>query len=406
MENVYAFGQSFERLQPIASVYILKNYSAVSVCCVNDETYMNGLKLNGFSRFIKKITIPMSRIDNNRLRYIETNYSQWLKQIHLISVILPVDLKTASINRVFYNVEILEINKCTLNGDLYENLLEFCPNVKRLCLRYSDSVTDMKNRWLTQKYSNIEHLEWLKLKNEMPIDQLYGFFKRNSHIQSFATTASFLWNQRHSFPKNLELDNLAVMINYSSRSLAYLVLDLLVAFEKSNFYKHLHLYIVGLDTSKYLIHRLAQLNNLTNICIKNYDSRISFVPLTNVKEVMINFCTNFTDLRPLAQDLSNIQRVYLWKAKLQHIVPFIRYSNKLQTIAILSSDDDNKDEQFTWSLRKLDEAREKLKRPRKVTIYVEEKIFLTIKWTTNNQTFKFIEIRRAESHDRLHHFEY
>lgn len=405
LDDVYAFGQTCKWLQQITGQYFYRNYSAVSVGCANNGIYICGLKVNGFSQFIRKISILLYRIDDGRFLYIESNCSQWMRQIHLMFVNLSA-LESDCVKRILSNVEVLELNHCTIHGEIYEKFLKFCPNVKRLYLRYSDSTTDVLHQWLSQTYPKLEHLEWLKQEDDTEIDQLTTFFKQNSNIRNFATTATFLWNQRDSFKMmEMDLEDLAIDMNFSTVPNADLVLNELIELQQQGCYKRLHLYGLGLQINQQIIHKLAQLDSLIKIYLRNLVGGISFLPLFSVKELGIYLCSVYNDLKPLAKDLVNVERVYFWKAAPKHILPFMRFSKKLTKIKIQNLDDEN-GSGFILNLAKMNRVRRKVYGARKVTIYVKESTFLATKFSTNNKIFEFVEIKRAESYQWEHHFGY
>lgn len=190
LDDVYALGQTCKHLQQIAGLYFNRNYSATSVGCANNGIYISGLKVNGFSQFVKKISILLYKIDDGRFSYIESNCSQWLREIHLMFVNL-CGLESDCVKGILSKVEVFEMNHCMMQGEMYEKVLKFCPNVSRLYIRYSDSSTEVRNLWLTQKYPKVQHLEWVKVEDETEIEYLPMFFKQNSNIRHFATTATF-----------------------------------------------------------------------------------------------------------------------------------------------------------------------------------------------------------------------
>lgn len=405
LDDVYAFGQTCKRLQQIAGQYFHLQYSAASAGCANNGIYISGLKVNGFSQFIKKVSILLYKIDDARFPYIEANCSQWLRQIHLMFVNLT-DIKSDCVRRILSKVETLELNHCIIHGNIYERFLAFCPNVNRLYMRYSDSSTDVQDLWLMQKYPNLKHLEWLKLADDTEVDLLSTFFMRNPNIRSFATTATFIWNQRHAFRMiGLNLDDLAIDMNFSTLPYADLVLHELLELQQRGFYNRLHLYGLGVQINQEFIKKLAKLNSLVKIYLRNFVGGISFSPLFSVKELGVYLCPMYNDLTPLARDFINIERVYFWKAAPKHILPFMRFSRKLKKIKIQNLDDETGSEHIL-DLFKMNKARAELYGARKVTIYVKERIFLATKFATNNKTFEFVEIKRAESYQWEHHFGY
>lgn len=78
-----------------------------------------------------------------------------------------------------------------------------------------------------------------------------------------------------------------------------------------------------------------------------------------------------------------------------YLMPFIRNSKKLKEIKMEYFRNDEGDiDPVTMNIE-----REKLNGAHKVTIYVEEKDYLMIKWKYNKTDFGLIEIKRNDSYD-------
>lgn len=97
------------------------------------------------------------------------------------------------------------------------------------------------------------------------------------------------------------------------------------------------------------------------------------------------------DLEVLAKNLLKLDRLTIYRTRFEHILPFIQHSVNLKTIAIEYFDGDILD------LPALNKERKKLLGARKVTIYVEERVFLATKWASKTTHLGFIELKRIES---------
>ena len=59
------------------------------------------------------------------------------------------------------------------------------------------------------------------------------------------------------------------------------------------------------------------------------------------------------------------------------------------------------------NIEELNEERSKMDNARKVTVYVQEAVYLAVKWTKNRTEWHLIEIKRGSSYDALNHnFDY
>lgn len=203
----------------------------------------------------------------------------------------------------------------------------------------------------------------------------------------------------------MDLEDLAIDMNFSAVPYVDSVLDALLELQQQGRYKQLHLYGLGLQLDQSLIHKMAQLDNLRKIYLRNFVAGISFSPLYSIKELGIYLCSIYNDLEPLARDFINVERLYFWKAAPKHILPFMKYSKKLKKIKIQNLDDESGCG-CILKLSKMNRMRRKMHGARKVTIYVKESTYLATKIASNNKDFEFVAIKRAESYQWDHHFGY
>lgn len=94
-------------------------------------------------------------------------------------------------------------------------------NLKRLAFDTRESRSTLigsDNEWLLQNYPKLEHFE-VNARNGQRIDELKNFFELNPNVQSFSTTADFLWKNRHSIldiSTNFTFQELAIKFDRAS----------------------------------------------------------------------------------------------------------------------------------------------------------------------------------------------
>lgn len=99
-----------------------------------------------------------------------------------------------------------------------------------------------------------------------------------------------------------------------------------------------------------------------------------------------------------AKALINLQFIQFTYAKADEILPFICYSPKMDTIVVFRLD---KSDENTLNIAKLHKERSKLINTRKITIHVEERVYLAAKWIKNQTNYRLIEIKRGASFGEL-----
>lgn len=96
-------------------------------------------------------------------------------------------------------------------------------------------------------------------------------------------------------------------------------------------------------------------------------------------------------LQTLTVELINLQSIDVIHGKFDEILLLIRSLPNLKSIDVYKFVDNYE------SKLKIDEANEersKLTNPRKVTVYVDEPVYLTVKWAKNKTNWSLIEIKR------------
>lgn len=403
LQDLHAIGQTSKWLHKFAGSYFKLNFTAAPVGCASNGVYVNGTQLNGFSEFIRSASILLYRIDDDRIHYIDAKCSKAFQQLRLIFVNLTT-IKSPHIKNVLRKIETLDMSHCKIDDQFASNFLAFCTNLKRFCMRNCEESTSLSDQWLLQVYPNLEHFEWVEEKRDVQAEQIQTFFKQNRSLRSFATNASFLWKFRQTFEWiSINLDDLAIDIDHLTVSKFDTIVKLLQKLLQNGFYRRLHLYTSSLQLSQSSVDKLVPLHALEKIYLRNIKNNVTFHRLVNLKELGIYLCSSSTIFESLAKDLVNLERIYFWKATVHNLVPFIRHSAKLQKIKVqhLETDAD-----FIFILMAVNRERANLARARKVTIYVNENIFLEFKWATDTTDLGFVQIKRADSYEWEHHFGY
>ncbi|XP_055305039.1 uncharacterized protein LOC129569870 [Sitodiplosis mosellana] len=191
------------------------------------------------------------------------------------------------------------------------------------------------------------------------------FFKQNPNVRSFATNSAFLTANLDLFrTTDIRLDKLAIRFD-GNHFLE--ICETLKSLHERGAFQRLHWYTKSLPS------QVAQV-----------------IPLNALKKLMVNFwsareCTN---LSPLLINITELS---------------IRYNGSNMETAARNLVGHGF-QIWNWTKGALDLAawnkeREKLAGARKVTIYVDEDIYLATKWATNETDYDLIELKRGNSYD-------
>lgn len=411
MKDLHSFGQTCKAMRQVAGEYFKLNFTAaekffeengIFTVYSNHEGVINErTQTAGFKEFIQF----MSHYYENQkpLRYLKTHCSQLESLNHIYLVCLTInENKISYLQDILHQLEVVQVRQCAVRGDIYDILLQFCRNVKRLYIQddVGAILNNRRNSWLLQTYPKLFHLE-LSPRYSLEIHEMKSFFELNPNVTSFTTNSHCLWANKDSlFGTTIKLNSLEIKhfesdyhFHYAERVSITSMRQLLNQLHNEGFYKRLHLYVKSIDQPNSC--ELALLNGLEQLTIGHLEKSHNLCSLENLKELSIYDCSNATDFEILAIRLK-LEKVYLCKAKYEHLLSFVRHSVKLNTIKI-SFNADHFDGALNLSF--LNKQRKQLTNARMVIIYVDDNIFLATKWATRNSDgdLDLVEMRRANA---------
>lgn len=162
------------------------------------------------------------------------------------------------------------------------------------------------------------------------------------------------------------------------------IFEILNELHQRTFYKSLHFQLLDSATGD-----LAALQDLVTLYI-NGSAQLPSLP--NLKELGLfadmtksrKFRLNMNEIPNLCK---NLNRLHIFKASVEAIMPFICNSQHLIEIVIITLQEDVID------IIALNNERKRLKEAEKVIIYVDEEVYLATKWATKEINLSLIEIR-------------
>lgn len=303
--------------------------------------------------------------------------------------------------KILPNIEVLELKYCTVDLELYDDLLKYSKNVRRIQL--SKVTFKNKFKWLLQQYEKLEHLELCVAGRADTIDELCTFFQRNPNIRSFSCdSATFLFNEVALLNSEAQLDTFEVK-HWENWFFIKDIWDLLGRLHTRGFYKRLHINA----KSKFERDELPGMKLLETIFLEKLsivwcDSTLQPLSthLIEYSEMEISEIANMSRTELLVRNLINVERLELERGSVDNapvnillLIQKLKHLKKIKLVHFHSEE--------TIELDRLNEEREKLIGVKKVTIYVPDAVYLATKWATKNgiTNFSMIEMKRIHSYE-------
>lgn len=408
--DLASISQICKWLERITGKYFQQNFPALKFRVKRDGMYLDGNKntnkIHGFDEFVQNLVIRgflWSSFGDGlkRFRYIDAHCARHLKRIRFENVQLT-GREIECIKEIFNNVETVIIDNCRIKRKFYDNFPVVCFNLRRVEVRNFQCNRNVYkrtgNEWLLRSYSKLEYLEWTQTTNSCRIDELKTFFELNPNIHSFSTNSSCLWMSRQLImDSKVKLQNLFIDFDREGLSNIESIRDLLNELHDREIFKRLHLQFRNCNQRH--IESMSLLQTLESLHLKSNEN-INLCQLNHLKVLSIDSIatSNVISMQIVANQLYRLEQIHFKCAQLEDFQPFIRCSPNLRRIKI---DLLLNKEKFKCilNLNAMNAERKLLARARKVTVYIDEEVFLATKWRTGKSEFEFIEIRRTEAWD-------
>lgn len=359
----------------------LKNIGSFAQTCKwSREIVRNYFKLH--SSLIKSNrTLSLWGSTMQQYRAIRSIKAPSFKQIYIEHCQLS-EVKINFIKKVLKNVEVIKIRKCSIEGgNIHAIFLKYCSNMTSLVLQKNSY--EPENGW--QCYPMLKHLE---LDDNRTLE-IADLFERNAAVNSFAIDQNLLWQNRGILISGkINLDRLAVKISDHSGIDMQSIIDLIIELHERKFYQRLHVYC-----SDEHLDQLELLPALEKLCFNN-DQNINTMPtLDSVKELTVRFQHESIGsvVKLIVNKLVNLEKIYVSSYLFDPLFPFFQQLPKLRKIRLCGPYPMNSP---IYNLRMWNEQRAKLADAIKLTIYVDEEIYIKTKWAMTKMNYSFIELKR------------
>lgn len=354
-----------------------------------------------------KLCLPSNNLD--KFGNFDSISTKMIKKITFTDCLRNEQIK--NLKPILSNIETIEISSYGIEGNFYEQFLKFCPNLKHLCIWNicGNHVIGSGNEWMLHHYPKLQHIEL----DDSDIDgAVYGceivelktFFELNPNIRVLNTSVNFLWENRNWLKgANISLDLLNLYGNCPEMNpYMELFLGLLNELFTQGFFKRLHFF----ESIKFAqqISESSFPIEILHLEIPESNESIVLPPLKMIKE--LSFRMGSDALKALENNFNNIDRICMVYAEFVDILPFIRFSRRIKQIGVchFRQTDDIYFKDGIIDVIALNKERKKLKGAGKITIYVEEKLFLATKWAIGISVDSLVQLKRSIARERKHCF--
>lgn len=408
LREIIAMGQTCKRMRRVAGYYFHRNFAYVQCNRTLSHTFGIGIYVIGvyglatleigirkdFCQFINKLWIFRECASVHSLNAFSS-----LKILRLCSVDLT-ETQLAYIKDLFDHIESVELCRCVIHGDFFEQFLKHCPNLKRLHLIKITFDPNYVNSWLLHKYPKLRNF---KHTMDVDSDSLKVFFLQNPNLSHYEVKTTFFWANKHILSEaNVHLNTLTLgRLSYKTYTPIELV-DQLYTLHSLGIYKSLHLEINSWNREtehQALANGLAALKPFKRLIIGR---DIDLSNLIHLRELYILESLNAINMQSLAQNLVKLEVLCCyWITTVEEILPFFGNSKRLRVVKLVRDPDWEAGPRFGYDLNlfALNEEREKLDKAKKVIIYPEEDVYLATKWATQNMSLRLVDIVRKDSKD-------
>lgn len=415
-----AFAQTCKAMQNQAGQFFGSQYKAVCAKYRNGTIYVHGdeyeMKLSGFAPFIRKIFFQSDGLE--QFEYFNRRCKDSIKEIQFKDVKLN-EAKIDLIKEILNKVEVIKLIVCQFDEDFYQGFLRFVPNLKHLSIEQEPSflidrskgpIIGNNNRWLLEKYPNLEHFEWIgRDVLKIRIGELKTLFLNNSSIQHLSIDAKlFLRHRLWIMRSQIKLHDLTIIENDGLECGSERFLKILNKTYSRGFYKRLHFFSSCYDGDVY--RRMVSFPALETLYLSGLFQgagmfsgpgfrRLDLSPFVNVRELGLSFGAAPLDAHTIGA-LVNLERVYLKYARRGTILPFIRYSKTVKEI--FSDNLENSlrnDDGVENYLLEFNNERRKLDGAQKLIIYGALPLYFVAKIMNHRTSLDLVEIKRADSYE-------
>lgn len=333
------------------------------------------------------------------LRRADPNGFELLQHVEFLTTTLSRQ-QIDDIKYILCRLKSVCVESTQINDDFYDAFLRQCQRLK--CLRISKiksgSIIGSGNEWLLRSYPTIEHivihtpsLRHLDLATDT--FQMKTFFELNPKIQTFSTTFEFISvNGYWMLQSDIKFNELNVSGACNTELSIESFCNLLKKLYANEFYMRLCVTVAWIERQDD-VDQITSLPALEQLCLKSISIKIDLPQMITLKELCIYAYEHFDQLDVC--NLVNVEQIYFAYASIDDILPFISDCKNLKQITVNHLDSGRCMKNGIINMFALNAKRKQLAGARKLIFYINEKLFLTRKWTSKTN-FDLIELKRIQ----------
>lgn len=365
LNDLHSLGQTCKRLHQYTGCFIRDNYKATKfqLSSGNLIGYCNNkpTKVNGFIEFISILWISSEQM--NKYARLATKFKS-IKQLRLNLNSRRIDSRSAEMLQRCEEIELVKHGD-TFSGDLYEDVLKFCTNLKHLkvILTGLGKLNKKDFDWLFHEYSNLESIDLSEVGvAKVSPKRVKTFFALNKGIRKVSITAEFLlYHQQFLLDSDLKLSELSVTclrFILAGGSPDHLI-DLLNELYERGCYERLSIYDARyFERFENTLERIKAPLTVDDFVQRTQLATIDLIGLD------IRYAFDETNFNNIVVD-NRIQQIKFSSLNTKHMLHLIQKFKKLTEIHIYRLNGE-----ISLDLSMLNREREKLTGANKVTIYL------------------------------------
>lgn len=382
-EDVKSFGQTCTVFEGVVGKYFQWQYTR-SVPFLEDDDFEEN---PNFIKYMKSVKINEDTT-YSVLGHIASN----CKDVNELTIECDEldQLKIEAIGNILNKVKHLFMNSCVYDDETFKTIIESCGNLKEITI-----IGDFPSSWPDRHYSKFQNLI---LDSSMDMNILIPHIQKNSSVINLSITTNHLLDHRNDMlNSNIELDTFVMQFD-DGEDIDDIddLIDILNELHKKGFYKKLLVY----SFEKLSTAQLLGLPGKIYLVIDTRTKLMKYPVLPNVMGLEIrNHCdmeTSKFNMNALAKSFVNLNTLNIYSECVDDLLPFIRQSVKLKNVTFRECGQKEHEETLHCNISALNGERKKLKGACKVTIHVDEDIYLVTKWGKVGTALDLVEIKRNE----------
>lgn len=396
LRDIIAVSETCKAMQLIGGEYFRKTFHGQSCCFDGCEPSFetSSLKRLDFLRFVDTVQINGQMEDLQQFPHVNKFNSITTLQLCFFCVEqYPNGFENISND----NVECIELYRCCIECDLYDIFLKNCPKLKHLRVdkTYFEPISGGIKSIFDHTYPALQRMQYTR--NDENSD-LCGFLEQNPGLNCLQIDAEDFWSNRNalelSHTKRRGLDCFVIEIE-STAIEGDEFTNVLEAFYEHGFYKKLHLAVYWIsDDYDYqpLFDGMQALQQPLDVLHTEIFNE-NIARLIDLRELHLMELDAEVDVMPLALQLIEIERLWI-EGTTNQLQPFLQHSKSLKSVVFELK---GRNDGSGLNLAAWNRERGKLQPPGKVSIGVDENLYLTTKWMVKNSELRAIELARKET---------